>query len=69
MLQYKTQDCQKENTEMKLKVEVLQSGFDGLKHEKKHMTLELKEKNELLHMFEEKTKTLMEDLAATTGEL
>ena len=69
MLQYKTQDCQKENTEMKLKVEVLQSGFDGLKHEKKHMTLELKEKNELLHMYEEKTKTLMEDLAATTGEL
>ena len=69
MLQYKTQDCQKENTEMKLKVEVLQSGFDGLKHEKMHMTLELKEKNELLHMYEEKTKTLMEDLAATTGEL
>ena len=69
MLQYKTQDCQKENTEMKLKVEVLQSGFDGLKHEKKHMALELKEKNELLHMYEEKTKTLMEDLAATTGEL
>ena len=69
MLQYKTQDCQKENTEMKLKVDVLQSGFDGLKHEKKHMTLELKEKNELLHMYEEKTKTLMEDLAATTGEL
>ena len=33
------------------------------------MTLELKEKNELLHMYEEKTKTLMEDLAATTGEL
>ena len=54
---------------MKLKVEVLQSGFDGLKHEKKHMALELKEKNELLHMYEEKTKTLMEDLAATTGEL
>ena len=33
------------------------------------MTLELKETKELLHIYEEKTKTLMEDLASTTGEL
>ena len=33
------------------------------------MTLELKETKELLHIYEAKTKTLMEDLASTTGEL
>lgn len=33
------------------------------------MTLELKETKELLHIYEEKTKTLMEDLQNTTGEL
>ena len=33
------------------------------------MNLELKETKELLHIYEEKTKTLMEDLQLTTGEL
>lgn len=33
------------------------------------MALELKETKELLHIYEEKTKTLMEDLQNTTGEL
>ena len=37
--------------------------------EKKHLTLELKETKELLHVFEDKTKVLMEDLQNTTGEL
>lgn len=37
--------------------------------EKKHLTLELKETKELQHIYEEKTKQLMEDLQNTTGEL
>lgn len=40
-----------------------------MQSEKKHLTLELKETKELLHVYEEKTKTLMEDLQNTTGEL
>ena len=60
---------QKENTEYKLKLDVLQSTNDGLMSEKKHLTLELKETKELLHVFEDKTKVLMEDLQNTTGEL
>ena len=66
---YKVQDSQKENTEMKLKMDVFQSTCDGLQSEKKHLTLELKETKELLHIYEEKTKQLMEDLQNTTGEL
>ena len=47
---------------MKLKMDVLVSTNEGLNSEKKHLTLELKETKELLHIYEEKTKTLMEDL-------
>ena len=54
---------------MKLKMDVFQSTNDGLISEKKHLTLELKETKELLHIYEEKTKQLMEDLQNTTGEL
>ena len=54
---------------MKLKMDVLQSTADGLNSEKRHLALELKETKELLHIYEEKTKTLMEDLQNTTGEL
>jgi len=68
-MRYDVQNVQKENTEMKLKLDVLQSTNDGLMSEKKHLTLELKETKELLHVYEDKTKTLMEDLQSTTGEL
>ena len=56
------QDSQKDHAELKLKVDVLQSGLDGLKSEKKHLTLELKETKELMTVYEGKTKVLMEDL-------
>ena len=69
LFRYKVQDAQKENTEMKLKMDVFQSTCDGLMSEKKHLTLELKETKELQHIYEEKTKQLMEDLQNTTGEL
>lgn len=47
---------------MKLKMDVYETTCEGLKSEKKHMTLELKETKELLTIYETKTKTLMEDL-------
>ena len=68
-MRYDMQNVQKENTEMKLKVDVLQSTNDGLVSEKKHLTLEVRETKQLLHTYEEKTKTLLEDLQNTTGEL
>ena len=68
-MRYDVQNIQKENTESKLKLDVLQSTNDGLVSEKKHLTLELKETKELLHVYEDKTKSLMEDLQNTSGEL
>ena len=62
LFRYKVQDAQKENTEMKLKMDVLQSTNDGLQSEKKHLSLELKETKELMQTYESKTKQLMEDL-------
>lgn len=56
------QNVQKENTEVKLKLDVLQSTNDGLQSEKKHLTLEVRETKQLLHTYEEKTKTLLSDL-------
>ena len=69
MLRYQTQDCQKENVEMKLKMDVYEATNAGLQNEKRHMTLELKETKELLTIYEGKTKTLMEDLQTTTADL
>ena len=43
LLRYDMQNVQKENTEMKLKVDVLQSTNDGLNSEKKHLALEVRE--------------------------
>jgi chromosome segregation ATPase len=54
---------------MKLKMDVFTSTCEGLQSEKKHLALELKETKELAHIYEEKTKTLMEDLQNATGEL
>ena len=62
LLRYDHQNVQKENTEIKLKIDVLQSANDGLQSEKKHLSLEVRETKQLLHVYEEKTKTLMEDL-------
>ena len=62
LFRYKVADIEKENTDMKLKIDVYQSTISGLQSEKKHYQLELKETKELLHIYESKTKTLMEDL-------
>lgn len=50
-------------------MDVVQAANDGLVSEKKHLKLELKETKELLHVYEGKNKTLLEDLQNTTAEL
>ena len=52
LFRYKIQDLQKDNTEMKLKIDVQQSRIDGLISESKHQDLELKETRELLQIYE-----------------
>ena len=69
LFRYRVQDGQKEITELTLKMDVVQAANDGLVSEKKHLKLELKETKELLHVYEGKNKTLLEDLQNTTAEL
>lgn len=59
----------KDLTEARLKIDVLQSTIDGLKAEKKHSELELRETKELLAIFETKSASLTEELHETTAEL
>lgn len=66
---YKVQEAQKDNTELKLKIDVLKSTVDGLNSEKKHLQLELTETKELMNIYEKKTQSLMNELQSTTGEL
>ena len=66
---YKTQEAAKDNTELKLKIDVLTSTTQGLLSEKKHLVLELTETKELSKVFEDKTKKLMAELNHTATEL
>ena len=53
---------QKDVTEMKLKSDVLTSTNDGLRNEKEHLVIELKETRDLQKSYEKKTNELMEEL-------
>lgn len=66
---FKLQESYKDNTELKLKMDVSISTISGLESEKSHLTLEVKELRELNTMYEEKTKQLMHDLQETTSQL
>lgn len=66
---YKIQDLSKENTEMKLKIDVQQSTIDGLSSEIKHSTIELKETKDLLQIYEAKCEDLIKQLTAANAEL
>lgn len=68
MAQYKMQEQQKEISEMKLTTDVLTSDNDGLRGEKAHLTTDLKETRSLLRTYEDKTKSLMKELADETAE-
>jgi uncharacterized protein YoxC len=52
LARFKTQEALKDNTELKLKIDVLNSHQGGLESEKKHLELELKETKELQENFE-----------------
>lgn len=66
---FKLQESYKDNTELKLKMDVSISTISGLESEKSHLTLEVNELRELNTMYEEKTKQLMHDLQETTSQL
>lgn len=66
---YKIQELQKDNTEMKLKIDVQQSTIDGLNSEIKHQALELRETRDLLKIYEEKCETLIKQLTEVNAEL
>ena len=68
LAQYKMQEQQKEISEMKLTTDVLTSDNDGLRGEKAHLTTDLKETRSLLRTYEDKTKSLMKELAEETAE-
>ena len=69
LFRFKVQETQKDNTELKLKIDVLNSTVNGLASEKQHLSLELGESKELLTIFENKTKELMADLLSASTEL
>jgi chromosome segregation ATPase len=59
---------QKDITEMKLKSDVLTSTNDGLKNEKEHLVIELRETRDLQKSYEEKTQQLMGELETINKE-
>ena len=68
-LRYRVQELQKDNTEMKLQIDVQVSTIDGHKSEIKHQHLELKETRELLKIYESKCEVLIQQLTDTNAEL
>jgi hypothetical protein len=53
---------------MKLTTETLKGANQGLVHEKKHLTKELKETRVLYRTYEEKCAEIMNELNAINGE-
>ena len=53
-LKYRIQEILKDNTEIRLTIDVQQSTIDGIVSEKKHLDLELQETKELLQIYEAK---------------
>ena len=62
LYRYKVQENLKDNTELKLKIDVSNSTIAGLSSEKSHLTLEVRELRDLTAIYEKKTKELMHDL-------
>lgn len=68
LLKYKLQEQQKDNTEMKLKTDILSSANDGLTSEKNHLIIELKETRALQKSYEKKTGELILELNEVSNE-
>ena len=62
MTKYKLQELQKDITEQKLKIDVFESQSLGLKNEKQHLLLELKETKDLQKVYEKKCGTLIQEV-------
>ena len=62
MTKYKLQELMKDLTEHKLKIDVFESQVTGLKNEKQHLQLELKETKELQKVYEKKCSTLISEI-------
>ena len=60
LMKYKAQDQQKDLTELKLRSDVLTSTNEGLRNERDHLTVELKETRALQKSYEEKNTELNE---------
>lgn len=67
-MKYKCQDQQKDLTELRLRSDVLTSTNDGLRNERDHLNVELKETRALQKSYEEKNVELNEKLTETTSE-
>ena len=68
LCKYKLQEQQKDLTDLRLKSDVLRSTNDGLKSEKDHLTIELRETRILQKSYETKTNELMAELSTITAE-
>ena len=62
LTKYKLQEAHKDITELRLKMDVFESQVNGLKNEKAHQSLELKETRELQKIYETKCNELMEEI-------
>lgn len=67
-MKYKYNEANKESTEYKLKLDVQESTIEGLKNEKNHSDLELKETKDLLKIYETKCGQLMENVNSVNLE-
>lgn len=58
----------KDVTEHKLRIDVHESTIEGLKNEKQHLGLELRETKELLKIYENKCTQLLEEVNKVNTE-
>ena len=62
LTKYKLQEGHKDITELRLKIDVFDSSVSGLKNEKQHLQLELKETKQLQKVYEKKCGELMTEI-------
>lgn len=68
LTKYKLQEAFKDITELKLKLDVLETVIEGLKNEKTHIVLELKETKDLQKIYENKCASLMKEINKVSVE-
>jgi len=66
---FATNEADKDNTELKLKIEIVRNTFGSLESEKRHLDLENGDKASLLEIYQQKNKELAAQLATTAQDL